>query len=542
MEYFLHLYTPLKKLVKYLVLPVLAAGCTVEVDRGPFDIREDESLITGKVAYLDSLEPAAPGAVLPNILLILADDLGKHDISTYNPEGVPVPSLDRLASRGVRFNNAYASSPVCSPSRVSMLTGRYQQRFGFERQPMNRYPRNRLEYWAVDHFVNTDPMQLVSPMANPGEQNITHQGIPSGEILLSELLARRGYHTGIFGKWHLGFHEEFLPGNRGFQEQFGFYEAFSLYAPVGTSGIVEHRHDYFASKHIWKQKRNGTCAIRENGKEIYDPEYLTFSIASRACRFLEESRDGPFFLYVPFSAPHTPFQVPQEYFDRFPNEKDHNRRVYYGMISALDDAVGMILAKLDSLGLAENTLVMFASDNGGATYTGATDNGPLKAGKFAQFEGGVNIPMIFSWPGRIAPGPGYTEPVSLMDIFVTAASMAGVQLPSDRNYDGIDLLAVLGNNETTGSERPLFWRTDFNHAVRSGPWKLIWNERDKQVFLYDLEKDPGEHMNLAPGMPGKVTELQQMIRQWESEMKDPMWPGVMEFRFDLDGETTLWAI
>ena len=525
-----------------LLALLFAAGCHVGVDRGPFTITTDTELLSGKARYLDSIGAAEVSGQLPNILLILVDDLGKNDISTYDPEGVPTPALDRLAKNGIRFSNAYSTSAVCSPSRAGLLTGRYQHRFGFERQPMNRYARNRLEYWFVDHFINTEPMQLVSPMCSPSKEEIKRQGIPESEILLSEILEKKGYTTGIFGKWHLGFNEGFLPTQRGFREQYGFYEAFTYYAPEKSPGIVNYHHDYFANKHIWRQKRKGTCAIRENHRVIEEQEYLTFSIARRACRFMTEHRNTPFFLYVPFNAPHTPFQVPVEYYNRFSNEKDKNKRVYYGMISALDDAVGLIMDQLDRLDLTENTLVIFTSDNGGAAYTGATDNGILQAGKITQFEGGINVPMILSWESHLPEGRDYTPPVSLMDIYTTCASQAGISPATDRTYDGIDLLPLMKDRNPDTVSRPLFWRTDFNKAVLFGEWKLLWNVRDSQLFLYNLQDDPGEQVNLATEYPGKVNELKQKIESWESELKDPMWPGVMEFRFDLDGVTTLWAI
>jgi arylsulfatase A-like enzyme len=550
-EYFFHIWGSDEKtamtdrlmtITGMILFVFLGVGCHVEVDRGPFPIEWDEEMVAGKARYLDSLKVAGPGDRLPNIVLILVDDLGKNDISTYDTKGVFAPAIDRLARNGVKFSSAYSTSPVCSPSRASLLTGRYQQRFGFERQPMNRYARNRLEYWIVEHFINTAPMQLLSPMATPRKEEIEKPGIPPGELLLSEVLCKRGYRTGIFGKWHLGYHEAFLPNRRGFHEQYGFYEAFTHYAPEHDPGIINYRHDYFANKHIWRQKRKGTCAIRENNRVIHEPEYLTFAIAKRACRFMKENQGMPFFLYVPFSAPHTPFQVPVEYYNRFGQEEDKNKRVYHGMISALDDAIRMILDQMDQLDISENTLVIFASDNGGATYTGATDNGILKAGKFSQFEGGINIPMIVSWAGHLPAGTEYNLPVSLMDIFPTCASLAGVTLPGDRALDGINLLKVLDGGQPGQDLRPLFWRTDFNKAVRYGPWKLVWNTRDGQVFLYNLEDDPGEQVNLASGHPQKLEELQKMIEDWESDMKDPLWPGVMEFRFDLDGELTLWAI
>ena len=525
-----------------IILILMEACSEIQVQPGPFPIDFEQNTIEGKSKFLKNIPTAGTGDSLPNIIVILVDDLGKHDISSYDLQGVHTQALDRLAQNGIKFSSAYSTCSVCSPSRASLLTGRYQHRFGFERQPMNRYPTSRMEYWFFNHFMNTDPMQLVNPMSRLTKEEIKNQGIPPGEILLSEILQKRGYQTGIFGKWHLGYQESFIPIRRGFDEQYGFYEAFTQYDSEDDPGIINHRHDYFASKHIWKQKRKGTCAIRENDVVVEEEDYLTFSIADRACKFIDKNRNSPFFLYVPFNAPHTPFQVPEEYYDRFSDEKDDNKRVYYGMISALDDAIGDILEKVEEFGLTEKTLIIFASDNGGATYTGATDNGPLKAGKFSQYEGGINIPMIFSWKGVLPGGSVYHHPVSLMDIFTTAMKVAGCELPLDRTIDGVNLLPfTLG--DSLGLPHPyLFWRTDFNKAVRHFNWKLVWNDRDNQVFLYDLDSDPSEQRNLAAEHSEKTLELQHKILEWESEMKDPMWPGVMQFQFEIDGDTTWWAI
>jgi len=200
----------------WLIWLILVCSCSgIRVDRGPFPIVEDEISVNGKKRYLDAISFAHETDHEANILVILADDLGINDISTYHPDGVPMPALDRMAKIGVRFTSAYSTSAVCSPSRAGMMTGRYQQRFGFERQPMNRYPRGRVEYWMVDRLINTSPMELVQPMSNPGRKEIRKQGIPSGEILLPEVLKKRGYRTGIFGKWHLGHNDTFLPTGRG---------------------------------------------------------------------------------------------------------------------------------------------------------------------------------------------------------------------------------------------------------------------------------------------------------------------------------------
>lgn len=525
-----------------LLMSLFPACHEIQIDKGPFPIEFNHEKITDKEVFLKSIPEASATDSLPNIILILADDLGKYDISTYDPHGVPTPVLDGLAQKGIRFSRAYSTSSVCSPSRASLLTGRYQHRFGFERQPMNRYPRGKFEYWIFDRLIDTDPMQLLNPMSRPDKEEMEKQGIPPGEILLSEILQRRGYRTGIFGKWHLGNQDPFLPHTRGFDHHFGFYEAFTRYAYKSDRNIIDYRHDYFANKHIWRQKRKGSCAIRENHKVVDDKEYLTFSIAQQACSFIDQNRESPFFLYIPFSAPHTPFQVPRAYYDRFTHIEDKNKRVYFGMISALDDAVKMVIDKLETLGLTDQTLIIFASDNGGATYTGATDNGILKAGKFSQFEGGINIPMIMSWEGVLPEGITYPHTVSLLDIFATAKEIAGCDLPSDRTWDGINLIPFLQGEIPDQPHPHLFWRTDFNRAMIQGDWKFIWNERDDQAFLYHLTNDPSEETNQAARYPQIIDTLKHRFREWEEEMMDPCWPGVMQFKFDINGETTWWAI
>jgi len=523
-----------------LFLLTSCSGIQVYNDANP--LQADLDLVQGKSNYLEKITAGSLGDSMTNILIILVDDLGKHDFSTYDPGGVPTPAIDRLASQGVRFTRAYSTCSVCSPSRASMLTGRYQQRFGYERQPMNRYPLNKMEYWFVDHFIDTYPMQLNGIMARPPKEERRMQGIPESEILLSEVLQKRGYHTAIFGKWHLGQQNEFLPTNRGFHKQYGFYEAFTLYAPEDDPGIINHHHDYFANKHIWRQQRKGSCAIRENENIIGEEEYLTFAIADRVCDFLEQKRNDPFFLYVPFSAPHTPFQVPEEYYDRFSEVEDENKRVYYGMISALDDAIMQITNKLDELGITENTLIFFASDNGGATYTSATDNGILRGGKFTQFEGGINIPMIISQKGILPEGVDSHHPVSLMDIFITALVASGCEVPADRPFDGVDLFPGLLDNERGDIPRDLIWRTDYNHALVSGSWKFIWNHRDQQEYLFHLDDDPGEQNDLSAQYPELVESFKSRILKWSSEMKQPLWPGVMDFIYEDEDGITLWAI
>ena len=532
-------------LLPLVILGLLFHSCgSIEVDEGPFTIEFDQSGIKGKAAYLNAMSQTGSDEERPNILLIIADDLGRDEISLYHPDGLVLPNLSRLASNGVLFTNAYSTSSVCSPSRASLMTGRYQHRFGFERQPMNRYPKGRLEYYVFDRIINTEPMRLISPLSSPAKTDIEKQGIPPEEVLLPEILQASGYATGLFGKWHLGFHEGFLPNERGFDQQYGFYEAFTYYTLPGTKDIISYRHDYFADKHIWRQKRKGSCAIRQNDSVIVEKEYLTFSIARQTNEFIEKHAgdDRPFFAYAAFSAPHTPFKVPLEYYNRYSEVADENRRIYCGMITALDDAIGMIIDKLEALDELDNTLILFASDNGGATYTGATVNGDLNAGKMTQFEGGVNIPCIISWQDQLPMAMVYEHPVSLMDFFTTALASADLPLQTDKTLDGVDLIPYLSENNETLPHESLFWRTDFNKSVRYKHWKLIWNARDNQTWLFNLENDKEEKFNLANEHPALVQTLKTQIQTWEMGLRDPAWPGVMEIRFEINGDTTWWAI
>jgi arylsulfatase A-like enzyme len=504
-------------------------------------ILPDSVALAGKINYLQNIHESGNNHAGPNIIIILADDLGKNDISLYDPSGVITPNINRLAGEGAVFTEAYATSSVCNPSRAGLLTGRYQQRFGNERQIMSRYPQNGFEFFIFKNFVDTRPLQLIDPWCSPPQEEIRKQGLPESEISLFELMHAIGYRTGCTGKWHLGYYEPHLPQNKGIDEFYGFYEAFSLYAPKGNKDIVNHKHRIFQNRRIWRQKRKGPSAIVHNGQVIEEKGYLTERIAEEACRFIEENEGNPFFLYVPFNAPHTPFQAPKSYCDRFLDVKDENKRVYYAMIAALDDAVGEIMKQVKESGIEENTLIFFCSDNGGATYTGATENGDLKGGKMTYFEGGLNVPFILKWKGTVAPGHTYHEPVSLMDIFTTAVSSCHVPLPENVQIDGMDLIPYLSGEKNGSPHDYLFWRTGFSKALRNGNWKIVVNSRDDFLLLYDLAADKQEKYDLKAGQPEIVKQLLGRLAEWEDGLKPPLWPGVMEYEEEIDGVTMRFA-
>jgi arylsulfatase A-like enzyme len=494
-------------------------------------IEPDKKLVEGKAAFLAQKDTSKSSEKKPNIIILLADDLGKYDISLYGGKSTPTPQIDSLAASGVTFTDGYVSSSICSPSRAGLLTGRYQERFGHEYQPGDRYPKNNLEYYAFKYLINTNSWRLNQKIEYPNEASIATQGLPQSEITFADLAKKQGYATAIIGKWHLGHNKGFFPLDRGFDYHYGFYQAFSLYTPEDDNpDIINHHHKDFTDKMIWGNGRVGIGQIRRNTTIIKDKAYLTETFADEAEAFIDKNKTKPFLLYVPFNAPHTPFQVRKKYYDRFPNVKDENKRVYFAMISALDDAIGRIVAKVKKEGLEENTLIIFASDNGGADYTFATTNAPLKGGKFSHFEGGINVPFALSWKGKIKPHTVYKTPVSSLDIFSTIAAVTHSGLPKDRVYDGVDLISTVNNN--TEAHKNLYWRSGDAKAIRSGDWKLIISGKTHEEWLYNLANDKSETTDLAQKNPAKVKELHAALQNWEKGLVKPLWPNLTYYEFD----------
>ena len=518
------------------LIPLLIYGLW-PLTSNKWPIEWDKQKIQCKTNFLAEGGNASDSFPRPNIILILADDLGKTDISLYGSPYLQTPHIDAIGQNGAIFQEGYISSAICSPSRAGLLTGRYQQRFGFEYQPHDRYPKNRIEKFVFKNLMNTGNWLVANQNKFPNKRDLAKQGLPPSEITIAELLKKENYKTGIIGKWHLGYSDASSPLQFGFDYHYGFYEAFTLYDDPEDPEIINQRHDDFSDAFIWGKKRNGTAAIRRNGKVIEEEEFLTSKITEEAIAFIEKNQDSAFFLYVPYLTPHTPFQITKDYFDQFSHIEDRNKRVYYAMIKSLDDAVGQLMTKLNELELAENTIVFFLSDNGGATYTKATDNAPLKGGKFSNFEGGINIPFMAQWPGTIPAGQKIKEPVISLDIFATIAELIGSPLPPNRKIDGKSLMPILRGDTTTTAQRNLCWRSGYHKAVRKGKWKMVVDEMSHQLVLYDLEKDKEEQYDLAKQFPDQVKQLKTILKNWEAELMPPLWPRVMDFRMlEKEGE------
>ena len=337
--------------ISLLVTICLSASCyPLSISRGKWKIKEDKDLAKYKEEFLS--EKVSRSSDAPNVVYIVCDDLGKYEVSAYGVDHISTPNIDRIGKDGVLFKHGYVTAPTCAPSRAGIMTGRIQNRYGFETQVMEFYPTNMIEYLSGKYFINTGDFVLASKPQYPSAWQVEKQGVPTTEIVLSEMMKKYGYNTGITGKWHLGASKEQIPVARGFDYQYGFLGAFSLYtAEHYVNGVINHLHESFSGKFQWDSGRYGQGAIQVNGEDIIEEEYLTFAIRDQAMDFMERNANDPdpFFLYCTFSAPHVPFQAPVDYYCMYDHVDDENKRVYYAMISALDDAIGDILDKIEAL-------------------------------------------------------------------------------------------------------------------------------------------------------------------------------------------------
>jgi arylsulfatase A-like enzyme len=520
-------------IIGLLILASVLAILLWPLEKQPDRIRFNTDAINAKQEFLATLKPDTDR--VPNVVIILADDLGRSDISLFGNTLISTPNIDSIGLLGATFTEGYITSPICSPSRAGLLTGRYQQRFGFEYILHDRYARNRLEWLVYKYLLATDTWQVLGRPVVPTFQDVAAQGLPPEQITLAEVLKAKGYATAAIGKWHLGSAPHALPNARGFDLHYGFYEGYSLYmADSANAGIVNQRHARntdFSDPFIWGAGRQGNCAIRLNGEVVDERVYLTDRIAEEAVKFISANSDRPFFLYVPFLTPHTPFQATKVYYDRLSHIEDRNKRVYLAMIAQMDDAVGTIMAQLRASGISDNTMIFFLSDNGGATYTLATDNAPFRGGKFTHFEGGLRVPFMMRWDGVVEAGSKVSLPTSSLDIMATVLDTLGVEMPVANALDGCSLLKDEGQQT-----RNLYWRSGYAWAIRSGRWKLVAEDDwglgfGPRVRLFDMHVDSLEQNDLSALRPEVVDSLRTMHRKWQQELQEPLWPNVMNFRF-----------
>ena len=454
---------------------------------------------------------------LPNVILIVADDLGYNDISANGNELIQTTNIDQIGRNGINFSRAYATASVCAPSRAAFLTGNYQHRYGFEFLPdlFNYGPRVRKADFK--RFGHQDNFKMWYEKDVP----INQRGLDPYVNTIGDYLKKMGYQTSVIGKWHMGTHPKFSPKNYGFDYHYGITGAASLYAPIGKENIVDSKHTWdFADFITWQVSQYYTL---ENGKNSIPKksEYLTDLFTKKAVSYIKENKDRPFFLHLSHMAPHGPFQAQRKYYEMFDHIEDHNKRVYYAMIKNLDDSVGEIKKTLEREGILDNTLIIFTSDNGGATYTRATNNSPYIGGKMSNFEGGTVVPMMMQWNNKIKPQQNYSHIVSLLDIVPTI--LDAVESPSLSNkYDGVSLLPFL-KNENKKPHNELFWKTGYVKSIVSKNYKLHINEKENFKFLINLEKDPEEGNNLISKYPEKAEELTLKLNNWIKDLREPKW-------------------
>lgn len=440
-------------------------------------------------ALIVSVAAFAQESRRPNIVLMVADDMGWKDLGCYGATDIRTPQLDRLAAEGIRFTSFYANGPECTPTRTALLTGRYQQRVG-----------------GMECAIGTGNVGRYDEairLAARGEL-----GLPVEELTISRVLKDAGYVTAIFGKWHLGYDAKFAPGGHGFDE--------SIYCLGGGMDFFHHTEEPPKNDHV----------LRRNGQVEKRDGYFTDLIADESVKFIERNAARPFFLYVPFTAPHAPYQGPDDRRegplpDGSPLWKQDQAppAVYAAMVQRMDEAVGRIVQTLARHGLERDTLVIFISDNGGTASARPTG---LRGLKGTTFEGGIRVPCIVRWPARIKPGQTSDLPGLTMDLTASIAGAAAVKV-KPRTFDGIDILAQVEKGDEAA--RTLFWRGRRGdktwRAAREGTLKLVVQQTGEklQEYLFDIRTDPGEKEDLLATRTADAERLRKALADWEREVK-----------------------
>ena len=459
----------------------------------------------------------------PNIILILADDLGFNDVSYYNGGAADgsllTPHIDSLAKEGVAFLNGYAASPVCSPSRAAIMTGRYSSRYGFEFTPYPAQAARIMNLLRQDGELGTINLEGVQW----DEVGLTVGGLPNEEITIAEMLKENGYYTAHIGKWHLGgFTDGMMPNDQGFDDSLMLNS--SLYFPKNHPDIVNAKIDSSVEDMVWASSQ---YAASFNGSKPFKPGgYITDYYTDEAVKVIDNNKDRPFFLYLGHFAPHNPLQSLKKDYEKHSHMENHTLQVYAGMIEALDRSIGKILSALEKNGLTENTLIIFTSDNGGAGYIGLDNiNKPYRGWKLTHFEGGMHIPFFAKWPAKIKKGMKYDKRIHHTDIFSTILGAANIEHPKEITIDGVNLIPFLNDEKIGEPHETLYWKNVTYQAIIHDNWKLMRSKYPKKKeYLYNLGKDPYEQNNLAMSEPKIKSLLHEKLNTHIESMPEPSWP------------------
>jgi len=480
----------------------------------------------------------APADRPPNIVLIVADDLGYNDISTFGGGvaggQVQTPHIDQLAAQGAIFSQSYAGNATCAPSRAMIMTGRYPTRTGFEftPTPSGMGPMVSLIGNSLDNGLPPGEFNEAGAADAPPYEE---QGLPGSEVTIAEVLQEKGYHTAHIGKWHLGLSDGFAPVDQGFDES--LLMASGFYLPEDDPNVVNAKLDFDPiDKFLWA-RMSYAASFNNGGSDRFEPGgYLTDYWTDESIEVIKANKNRPFFLYLAHWGTHTPLQATREDYEAVGDIKPHRLRVYAAMIRALDRSVGRVMATLEEQGLADNTIVIFSSDNGGPGYIGLPEvNAPYRGWKLSNFEGGLRVPMFINWPSRIAPGTQVDTPVAHIDLLPTLAAAAEAAQPEGVIIDGRNILPLATGEGADGWDREtLFWQSGYYRGVRHGDWKLQVSENPNKAWLFDLGEDPTEQNNLAESRLDKLEELQSLLDAHRATARKPLYPFVAEMPVAVD--------
>jgi uncharacterized sulfatase len=472
----------------------------------------------------------------PNIILIVADDLGYNDISTFGGGIIQTPSIDRLAQEGAVFNQSYSGASTCAPSRAMMMTGRYPTRTGFEFTPTPAGMAKVVSLVGSDMDRSLPPAfydESIEAKQPPYEL----KGLPPEEITIAETLKDAGYYTAHIGKWHLGRSNGMLPHEQGFDDS--LLMASALYLPEDDPNVVNAKIPFDPiDKFLWKALTYANSFNSGDDDRFKPKGYLTDYWTDESINVIKANRNRPFFLYLAHWGPHTPLQATREDYDEVGDIQPHRKRVYAAMVRAIDRSVGRVLDTLDQEGLADNTLVMFTSDNGGAGYIGIPDvNQPFRGWKITMFEGGLRVPMMIRWPSKIAAGTEVDIPVAHIDVMPSLAAAAATRSKASE-IDGVNILPLAtGQGDQNWDRETLYWQNGHYQVVRHGDWKLQVNDRPTdglQYWLFDLAKDPAEQNNLAAIRQDKVKELSTLLVDHQANAVRTLYPAATQVPVMID--------
>ena len=473
----------------------------------------------------------------PNIILIVADDLGYNDISTFGGGIIQTPGIDRLAREGVVFNQSYSGASTCAPSRAMMMTGRYPTRTGFEFTPTPAGMGNMVNLIGAS-IDNNLPPSFYDQSIEADHPPYERKGLLPEEVTIAETLKQRGYYTAHIGKWHLGRENGMAPYQQGFDDS--LLMSSGLYLPEDHANVVNAKLPFDPIDQFLWSAMTYANSFNAGDEDRFKPKgYLTDYWTDEAIKVIQANKNRPFFLYLAHWGPHTPLQATREDYDAVGDIKPHRKRVYAAMIRAVDRSVARVLDSLDKEGLSDNTLVIFTSDNGGAGYIGLPDvNQPFRGWKITMFEGGIRVPMMMRWPQNIAAGTRIDQPVAHIDVMPTIAAAADAPLPDGRVIDGVDILPLTNLDvQATWPRKTLFWQNGHYQVVRHEDWKLQVNNRPTdglKVWLYNLAEDPTEQNNIAADYPNKTNQLLGLLAQHQADSVGPLYPAASQFPIMVD--------